>query len=158
MYQGLKLRVGRTPGNADAASGTKSDPFRLDDGTPILGDKRNDENKIVSQFHGVMIQLHNKVVDNDALLGAFGGDISTDTARFRTAATIVRWHYQWAVVFDYLDRICEPWDGNRGVQPWRHTAVAALPEGQGALCLHAHRVLWCGVPLRALNGAAELCA
>lgn len=108
MYQGLKLRVGRTPGNADAAFGTKADLFRLDDGTPILGDKRNDENKIVSQFHGAMIQFHNRVVDDDALLGAFGGDINTDTARFRTAATIVRWHYQWVVVFDYLDRICEP--------------------------------------------------
>lgn len=108
MYQGLKLRTGDAPGNAEAVVGTKADLFRLDDGTPILGDKRNDENKIVSQFHGAMIQFHNKVVGDDALLTAFGGDISSPTARFRTASNLVRWHYQWVVVFDYLDRICEP--------------------------------------------------
>src|SRR6266496_3231355 len=75
MYDGLQLRVGRSPGNAGAVTGTKADLFRLSDGTPILGDKRNDENKIVSQFHGAMIRFHNKVVVDDALLTAFGGDI-----------------------------------------------------------------------------------
>jgi hypothetical protein len=108
MYDGLKLRVGKPPGAADAVTGTKTDLFRLDDGTPILGDKRNDENKIVSQFHSAMIQFHNKVVVDDKLIADFGGDPNSDTSRFRTAANIVRWHYQWVVVFDYLARICEP--------------------------------------------------
>ena len=108
MYKGLKLRVGSVPGAADSKTGTKADLFRLDDNTPILGDKRNDENKIVSQFHGAFVQLHNKVVDDNAMITAFGGDPTSDTSRFRTAANIVRWHYQWVVVFDYLDRVCEP--------------------------------------------------
>ena len=108
LYNGLMLRVGLAPGNAGAVVGTKADLFRLDDGTPILGDKRNDENKMVSQFHGAIIQLHNKIVADDTLLAAFGGDISSPAARFRSAATLVRWHYQWVVIWDYLDRICEP--------------------------------------------------
>jgi hypothetical protein len=108
MYNGLQLRTGDSPGHADAFTGSKADLFRLSDGTPILGDKRNDENKIVSQFHGAMIQFHNKVVADETLLSAFGGDISSDTAKFRTAANIVRWHYQWVVIHDYLNRVCEP--------------------------------------------------
>ena len=110
MYEsdGLHLRVGGVPGAADAVVGTKADLFRLQDGTPLLGDKRNDENKIVSQFHGAMIAFHNKVVGNDALLTKFGADLSTPTGRFRAAAQLVRWHYQWVVVFDYLRHICLP--------------------------------------------------
>lgn len=110
MYEsdGVRLRVGASPGAADAVTGTKADLFRLKDGTPILGDKRNDENKIVSQFHGAMIALHNKVAASDALIVAFGGDPSSATSRFRTAANFVRWHYQYVVVFDYLQRICLP--------------------------------------------------
>jgi len=75
---------------------------------PIIGDKRNDENKIVSQMHGAMIAFHNKVVQDDRLIVQFGGDPADPTSRFKAAANIVRWHYQWVVVFDYLDRICEP--------------------------------------------------
>ncbi len=109
MYNGIRLRVGaQPPGAGGAIVGTKADLFRLPDGTPILGDKRNDENKIVSQFHGALIQLHNKVVGQDELLAAFGADLQSDAGRFRAAAALVRWHYQWVVVFDYLYRICQP--------------------------------------------------
>jgi hypothetical protein len=108
MYNGLQLRVGAPLQSASAKTGAKNDLFRLPDGVPILGDKRNDENKIVSQIHGAMIRLHNKVVADDALIQAAGGDISSDTSRFLSAAQIVRWHYQWVVVFDYLNRVCEP--------------------------------------------------
>lgn len=125
LYDGLKLRVGPPPGAADAKIGTKADLFRLTglggpdkgDGVPLLGDKRNDENKIVSQFHGAIIQFHNKVIADDALIAGFGGDPASDTSRFRTAAAIVRWHYQWVVVFDYLDRICMPGTLNEVLNP-----------------------------------------
>ena len=112
MYEadGLRLRVGPPPGAPGAAIGAKADLHRLDDGTAILGDKRNDENKIVSQLHGAMIQLHNKVVGDVPLITSFLGRPPQDggTETFRAAATIVRWHYQWVAVFDYLARICEP--------------------------------------------------
>lgn len=67
--------------------------------TAVIGDPRNDENLIVSQFQHTMLKFHNKVVDM-LLLAAFPGDI------FFEAKKIVTHHYQWAVVNDYLKRIC----------------------------------------------------
>lgn len=57
-----------------------------------IGDPRNDENLIVSQLHVAFLRFHNAVVD---LVGDF------DQAR-----KLVTQHYQWAVVTDYLPRIC----------------------------------------------------
>ena len=114
MYEkdGLRLRVGRAMEPAariGAAVATVADLHRLaEDGTAVLGDKRNDENKIVSQLHGAMIRFHNKVVMSDAIIDQFGGDRSTHAARFLSATTIVRWHYQYIVLNDFLPRILEP--------------------------------------------------
>jgi hypothetical protein len=104
----LALRVGGSPGNGEAGVGTRNDLFRLEDGTPLLGDKRNDENKIVSQIHGAFIALHNKVVERPDLLADFGFTADRPGTRFSAAATLVRWHYQWVVVNDYLRRITQP--------------------------------------------------
>lgn len=69
--------------------------------TAIIGDPRNDENLIVSQFHHAMLRFHNRVVD--MLVGAgFTGDLFVEAKR------IVTHHYQWAVVHDFLERICGP--------------------------------------------------
>lgn len=67
--------------------------------TAVIGDPRNDENLIVSQFHHAMLKFHNQVVDMLVLV-SFSGDI------FIEAKKIVTHHYQWAVVKDYLTRIC----------------------------------------------------
>lgn len=67
--------------------------------TAVIGDPRNDENLIVSQFHHCMLKFHNKVVDL-LILGSFSGDI------FAEAKKIVTHHYQWTVVEDFLRRIC----------------------------------------------------
>jgi hypothetical protein len=103
-----RLRVGKDVGNGKAVVGTRNDLFRLDDETPLLGDKRNDENKIVSQLQGVFIAFHNKVVGSDSLLTHFGFDAAKPGTRFRAAANLVRWHYQWVVLHDYLERITQP--------------------------------------------------
>ena len=67
--------------------------------TAVIGDPRNDENLIVVQFHHAMLRFHNAVVD--LLLAAnFAGDI------FAEAKRIVTHHYQWAVVNDFLRRVC----------------------------------------------------
>lgn len=55
-----------------------------------------------------MMQFHNKVAADTAMLTGFGYDPDVKGSRFRTAANIVRWHYQYVVVFDYLRRICLP--------------------------------------------------
>jgi hypothetical protein len=67
--------------------------------TAIIGDPRNDENLIVVQFHQTMLRFHNAVVDLLVLAG-FTGDIFVEAKR------IVTQHYQWAVVNDFLKRIC----------------------------------------------------
>lgn len=81
-------------------------------GTAILGDKRNDENKIVSQIHSSMIAFHNKVLRETALLADAGAPLGNEPGdaqdRFRVACRIVRWHYQWVVLHDYLRKITMP--------------------------------------------------
>ena len=67
--------------------------------TAIIGDPRNDENLIVAQFHHAMLRVHNRVIDSLVAAG-FAGDIFVEAKR------IVIHHYQWAVVNDFLRRIC----------------------------------------------------
>ena len=67
--------------------------------TAIIGDARNDENLIISQFHHAMLRVHNRVVDS-LVAANFAGDIFVEAKR------IVTHHYQWAVVSDFLRRIC----------------------------------------------------
>jgi len=66
----------------------------------ILGDKRNDENRLVAQIQATMIEFHNQVIKTDSIIGP----VPDPLARFRTAVNQVRWHYQWLVLWDYLDR------------------------------------------------------
>ncbi len=79
---------------------------RLRDGTPIIGDHRNDENLLVGQLHTAFITFFNKVFDDLGAgtitdIGPIGGSTSEKAAR------IVRWHYQWIVLNDFLPRIIE---------------------------------------------------
>ncbi len=67
--------------------------------TAVIGDPRNDENLIVSQLQQTMLRFHNQIVDLLVLAG-FTGDI------FVEARKIATHHYQWAVVKDFLTRIC----------------------------------------------------
>jgi hypothetical protein len=96
--RGVKLLIGRNP----TAEGQfdRDDLPRNQQGRALIGDPRNDENIIVSQLQLLFIRLHNKVVDrtrkNQNLEGA---------ALFQEAQRITRWHYQWIVVHDFLERI-----------------------------------------------------
>ena len=67
--------------------------------TAVIGDPRNDENLIVSQFHHAMLRFHNRIVD-DLVTQNFSGDIFVEAKR------LVTHHYQRAVVHDFLHRIC----------------------------------------------------
>jgi hypothetical protein len=62
----------------------------------IIGDPRNDENVIVSQFQGVMHRFHNKLM---AL------DTGPARDRFQRVQSEVRFHYQWMLVNDFLPTI-----------------------------------------------------
>ena len=59
----------------------------------MIGDPRNDENSIVSQFQGLLLRFHNRMVDDN------------DGIPFETMQQRVRFHYQYVVLNDFLPRI-----------------------------------------------------
>lgn len=96
--RGVKLLVGRNP----TANGEfdRDDLPRNQQGRALIGDPRNDENIIVSQLQLLFIRFHNKVVDRTRKNQKLEG-----VALFQEAQRIARWHYQWIVVHDFLERI-----------------------------------------------------
>jgi hypothetical protein len=91
MYDnnGTKFLLGAKLDNgAPDLQRNNADPARA-----LIGDPRNDENSIVSQFQALMLRFHNRVVDDNPTLD------------FPSVQKIVRWHYQWVVIHDFLPRI-----------------------------------------------------
>jgi hypothetical protein len=68
-------------------------------GRALIGDPRNDENLIVAQLHHLFLSFHNKVFE------AHTDNTQADAKRFEQAQRLVRWHYQWVVVNEFLPRI-----------------------------------------------------
>jgi hypothetical protein len=78
---------GGNPGARDLARNS-ANPARA-----LIGDPRNDENTIVSQLQGLFHRFHNRiVVDNPDLT-------------FAEAQQLVRFHYQYVILNDFLPRI-----------------------------------------------------
>jgi hypothetical protein len=77
-------------------------------GRAIIGDPRNDENLIIVQFHKAVIQFHNKLVDYLRAQGMRPEWV------FEGARRLARWHYQWAVIHDFLPRFVNPAPGTVG--------------------------------------------
>ena len=67
-------------------------------GTALIGDPRNDENLIVSQLHLAFLKFHNAVV---AKVKADTG-LTNPNEIFAEAQRVVRWHYQWIIVHEFL--------------------------------------------------------
>ncbi|MGH3624726.1 MAG: peroxidase family protein, partial [Sciscionella sp.] len=103
------------------------DLARSSDGTALIGDPRNDENLILAQLHLAFSKFHNKVVDGlqqNSITDVFGDflppgpppppdpsdtDIEDLLDRqsyfdelFTRAQQLVRWHYQWLIVHQFL--------------------------------------------------------
>jgi hypothetical protein len=77
-------------------------------GRAIIPDPRNDENLIIVQLHKAVVQFHNQLVDF-----ARGQGIRREWV-FETARRLTRWHYQWAVIHDFLPRFVNPAPGTVG--------------------------------------------
>lgn len=77
----------------------EDDLQRNSQGTALIGDPRNDENIIVSQLHLSFLKFHNRVPE---FVRETRG--MTGFEAFHEAQRLVRWHYQWVVVDDYLRR------------------------------------------------------
>jgi hypothetical protein len=87
-------------------TGTPADPGSVDlprnpQGQALAGDGRDDENRIVAGLHTIMLRFHNAWADR--LAAQHPG---WPAARvFAEAQQQVRWHYQWAVLSDFLPTV-----------------------------------------------------
>jgi hypothetical protein len=72
------------------------------DGQPLIADRRNDENLIVSQLHLALMLVHNKAV---AALEGEAPDAATCFARARQLVTL---HYHWLILHDFLANLLSP--------------------------------------------------
>jgi hypothetical protein len=63
----------------------------------LIGDPRNDENTIVSQLQGLFLRFHNRTVKDHLEIDA--------NANFTEIQKIVRFHYQYMILNDFLPRI-----------------------------------------------------
>ena len=94
MYDGDKLFLlgdplegGGDPGARDLPR-NNADPRRA-----LIGDPRNDENSIVSQLQGLFLRFHNRMVANNP------------GRMFAEVQQLVRFHYQYIILNDFLPRI-----------------------------------------------------
>lgn len=97
--------IGTPKGDARGELDLPRDPR----GVALIGDPRNDENVVLSQLQLTFMLFHNRVCD------WLTADDGAEHARYRRgdegvfdcARRLVRWHYQWIVLHDFLKRIVD---------------------------------------------------
>lgn len=99
-----------SPGKANDLPRLPRNPANNKDRAALIGDKRDDENLVIAQLHVAFLRAHNA--------------IAAQGHTFDEARKILRRHYQWLVIKDFLPRICDPWivndiltGGNRVFRP-----------------------------------------
>lgn len=98
MVLGFVSGIGPTGNRPGKANDLPRKPPRHDrnsDRAALIGDKRDDENLIIAQLHVAFLRAHNAIVARGHT--------------FDEARRILRRHYQWIVIKDFLPRICDPW-------------------------------------------------
>lgn len=84
-----KLLVGRNGSET-------GDLPRNEQGLAIIGDPRNDTHLFVSQLQLAFLRFHNRIVDRLREQRIEASEV------FPRAAQMVRWHYQWIVLHEFL--------------------------------------------------------
>ena len=69
---------------------------RRDDGSAYLGDPRNDENLIIAQLHLAFAKFHNHCLELSL------------ARNLADAQRLTRWHFQWLIVHDFLEKVVGP--------------------------------------------------
>lgn len=77
-----------------APNGT--DVQRNAEGVAIIGDPRNDSHLLISQMHLAFVRAHNAFVERSRKTGVPDSDL------FETASRELRWHYQMAILAEFL--------------------------------------------------------
>ena len=105
LYQtdGVRLRIGFPLADQTDQTGVVPMGYDLprtaDTEIAIIGDPRNDENVIIAQLHSLFMRFHNRIADEL--------DVKDRQACWRVQE-LVRWHYQWVILYDFLPRIIDP--------------------------------------------------
>ncbi|NHB76762.1 peroxidase family protein [Rhodobacter calidifons] len=111
---GKRFRLGKTRTEAAQVFRARGrDPARIHhdrgapdilrlDGKPLIADRRNDENLIVSQLHLALLLFHNKAV------AALEGETPDRAACFARARQLVTLHYHWLILHDFLAELLSP--------------------------------------------------
>ncbi len=110
-----RFRIGRTNPTFDVNVALPNDLPRTPDATAIIGDPRNDENLVVAQTHLAFLKFHNQVIetvpqddDDDGTATFTQAEEERKNTPFHKAHRLVRWHYQWLVLNDFLPRLVDP--------------------------------------------------
>jgi hypothetical protein len=98
-------------------------------GRALIGDPRNDENRIVAQLHAIFLRFHNQVADYLTKTNHLGKKPDFDDVR-----NWVRWHYQWMLVTDFLPMVVNK-DTYEGVFADCHHPTPRLPGNRNRLKL-----------------------
>jgi hypothetical protein len=114
---GLHMQLGRPMTGNPKDAGSRDLPRHASmNGGParaLIGDPRNDENVIVSQLQATMLRFHNRMVD------------ANPGATLDEVQRMVRWHYQFAVLNDFLPTIVG--------QDMVHSVLPHLKSGKSIL-------------------------
>jgi len=105
-FGAVKLLTGAdNPGQAGLQD---DDLLRSPNGRAIIGDPRNDENRVISQLQLAIIRFHNHVAQTLHDESAADPDAETQEGHdlYEAARRTTTWHYQWAVVNDLLNDVC----------------------------------------------------
>lgn len=86
------LYDGGTGRLAVESGGLYEDVPRSANGTPLMGDPRNDQTVILAGMHAAFLRFHNNALER------VGGD-------FEQARRETRWHYQWLILHELLPKI-----------------------------------------------------
>lgn len=89
LYDPDKLLIGIND------AGLPADVPRNQQGRALVGDPRNDVHLFISQLHLAFLTFHNRVMNHLR-------DGHTSAATFEEAQRLVRWHYQWIVIHEFL--------------------------------------------------------
>lgn len=96
MLLGKKLNGNEK--DANACDVPRNTPDAGEPARALIGDPRNDENVIVCNLQAAFLRFHNRVADTLQKLHG-------TPPRFEDVQRLVRWHYQWVVLHDFLPTI-----------------------------------------------------
>lgn len=99
----LRLLTGKTNNNIGQGVSLESEDLaRNGQGKAIIGDPRNDENRIISQLQLAFIRFYNAIYTD------IESHNPTAEAKhiYEEARKLTTWHYQWIVIYEFLPTMC----------------------------------------------------